>query len=88
MGNASGAQDAASKPATKKPTAKELRNEDIRLEMEQTRKSLGEATFDNDGDSESDDHGSEDGIPPEVAAEDTREVAREAGHLLMEERTR
>jgi len=75
-------------PAAKRPTAKEMREEEIRVGMEQTRKNLAEAPPASLGGSTSDDHGSEGGVPLEVAAEDAREAAREADRALMEERAR
>ena len=85
MGGAAGAHDAAAKAAAKKPTATEVREEDIRLGLEHPTKNLAEAAYASEGGSETDDHGSEDGIPQEVAAEDDREASREAAHLVMED---
>ena len=62
----------------KKRTAKEIREEDIRIGLEQTRKNLEEASSASEGGIDSDDHGSEGGIPSEVAAEDDRFASREA----------
>jgi len=65
-----------------------MREEEIRVGMEQTRKNLAQAPPASSGGNTSDDHGSEGGVPPEVAAEDDREAAREADRVLMEERAR
>ncbi len=85
MDAAAGAQDAAAKFAAKILMAKELRDEDIRLGLEQTRKNLAVESFASGGGSESDDHGSNDGFSLEVAAEDNPEASREATHFVMEE---
>ncbi len=69
----------------KKRTAKEIPEEDIRLGLEQTRKNLEEASSASEGGSDFDDHGSKEGIPSEVAAEDDLFASREAAHAVMEE---
>ena len=53
--------------------------------MEQTKKNLEEALSTSEGGIDFDDHGSEGGIPPEVAAEDDRFASREATHGVVEE---
>ncbi len=58
--------------AAKKSTAKEMVEDEIRARIEQTRKNLELAASDIEGGSESDNHRSDGGIPPEVAAEDAR----------------
>ncbi len=78
MGVVAGAQDDVALHAAKKRTAEEIREEDIRLGLEQTKKNLEEASSANEGGSDYDDHGSEGGIPSEVAAEDDRFASREA----------
>ena len=57
----------------KKPIEKEIRAEEIGEEM-------------SEGGDDSDNYGSEDGVPPEVALEDLREGAREAAIATAEQR--
>ncbi len=85
MGVVAGAQDDVAPHAAKKRTAKEIREEDIRLGLEKTKKNLEKASSASEGGSDSDDHGSEGGIPLEVAAEDDRFASREAAPAVMEE---
>ncbi len=66
----------------------EMREEEIRLGMEQTRKNLALASFATEEGSESNNHGSEQGVPPEVAAEEVRLAAREASNARIEEMMR
>jgi hypothetical protein len=80
--------EAPSVSAAKKPTAKEKLEAEIRAGIEQTRKNLELAASASEGGSESDNHWSEDGVPPEVAAEDVREAEREEHRIRMEENYR
>ncbi len=75
-------------PAPKRQTAKEMREEEVRVGMEQTRTNIDEAPPASSGGTTSDDHGSEDGVPLEVVADYDREAAREADRVLLEERAR
>ena len=80
---------APSIPATKKQTAKEMR--EIREAENQaterrTLVNLTEAASAIEGGSESDNHGSEYGVPPEVAAEDEREALQVADWHAAQER--
>jgi hypothetical protein len=72
----------------KKPTAKEKRVAEILARIKQTRKNLELTTFANEGSNESDNHGSEDGVPPEVLAEDAREADCKADRIHLEENYR
>ena len=83
---ASATGEAPSVSSAKKPTAKEMREEEIRARLEQTRKNIALATSGSEGGNDSDNHGSEDGVPPEVALEDLREAAREADIAAAEQR--
>ena len=58
--------DAPSMSVAKKPIDKEMREEEMREGSEQTKKNLALATFVSEGGSDSDNHGSEDCVPPEV----------------------
>ncbi len=80
--------DAPALPAVKRPTAKEMCEKEIRVGMEQTRRNLDEAPQASSEGNPSDDHGSEDIAPHEIAAEDDREAVREADRVLLEERAR
>jgi len=77
--------EAPSVSAAKKPTAKEIREAEKQGRAEETRLNLALAGSLSEGGSESDDHGSEGGVPPEVAAEDAREADREADRIRLEE---
>ncbi len=85
MGVAVGAKEDAPPHAAKKPTAKEIREEGVRLGLEHTKKNLEKASSDNEGGCDFNDHDSEGGIPLEVAALDDDFVSREAAHVVMEE---
>jgi len=61
----------------KKPTAKEILEEELRAGLEQTRRNLAEVPSGSDGGTDSDNHGSELGVPPEVAEEEERHAFRE-----------
>ena len=74
--------------AAKKPTAKEIREAKKQAGAEETRVNLAISGFVSEGGSELDDHGSEGGVPPEVTAEDAREVDREANRIRLEENYR
>ncbi len=67
--------------AAKKQTAKEM----LEAEIRQTRKNHALACFVSEGGSVSDDHGSDGGVPPEIAVEDAREEDREADRFRFEE---
>jgi hypothetical protein len=55
-----------------------MREEEIRARMEATKKNLALARYASERGTDSDNHGSEDGVPPEVALDELRESAREA----------
>jgi len=76
------------KKAAKKPTAKEMREAEKQAAAKETMENIEGACSVSEGGSESDDHGSELGVPPEVAAEDAREAAREADRVALEEKYR
>ena len=61
----------------KKPTAKEILEEELRAILEQTRQNLVEVPSGSDGGTDLDNHGSEMGVPPEVADEEERHAIRE-----------
>jgi hypothetical protein len=88
MVSAAATREAPSVSAAKNPTAKKKLEAEIRAGVEQTRKNLELAASASAGGSESDNHGSEDGVPPEVAAKDAREAKREEHRIRMEENYR
>jgi len=61
----------------KKPTVKEIIEEELRSRLEQTIRNLVEAPSVSGGGTDSDNHGSELGVPPEVAEEKERHAFRE-----------
>ena len=70
----------------KKPTAKEMLEEEIRAGLAQTAKNLAEISPGSSGGTDSDDHGSALGVPPEVAEEQERHEAREREWETAQER--